>query len=284
MEDAPWHPPVNGWIKPHERAEWVPVVLELAESSLSISSADGSIGIVSDLRAVQSLEKDGTSNGVTTVTLTDPTQRLSLAWPDAFSSALVTWLQRAQGVSAEAAHSDDPPGAAEVDVAAQGARRRGGRTRQLVMAGLVVALVATAVMAGLGYKNGRGWQRRAEKAESGLTTTKATLKSTNADLASTTSDLTSARSRVVQVEAEKSDIERRVTELSNEKAQVQDERNVAQEVSRLGSVAVTDLTQCMSDISDALGSYSVYSSAFDRAEISCDQAGDSVAAFRNALS
>ena len=85
----------------------------------------------------------------------------------------------------------------------------------------------------------------------------------------------------------------RISELTNEKAQVQDERNVAQEVSRLGGVAASQMLDCRDRLLDAMSSlvggssyypnYSGMSARLDAAVPICQQANSSIDAFIGAL-
>ncbi len=134
---------------------------------------------------------------------------------------------------------------------------------------------------------------RATRAEKSLVSTSATLDRTKSSLTTSESSLTSTKGLLATETARAQALDLRISELTNEKAQVQDERNVAQEVSRLGGIAASEMLDCRDRLLDAMSSlvggssyypnYSGMSARLDAAVPICQQANSSIDAFIGAL-
>ena len=162
-----------------------------------------------------------------------------------------------------------------------------GITAAVLLCGFLVAQIF--VFRG----NAQEQAERATRAEKSLASTSATLDKTESSLTTSESALTSTKGLLATETAKSQALDLRISELTNEKAQVQDERNVAQEVSRLGGVAASQMLDCRDRLLDAMSSlvggssyypnYSGMSARLDAAVPICQQANSSIDAFIGAL-
>ncbi len=141
--------------------------------------------------------------------------------------------------------------------------------------------------------NAQEQAERATRAEKSLASTSATLDKTESDLTTSESALTSTKGLLATETTRAQALDLRISELTNEKAQVQDERNVAQEVSRLGGIAASQMLDCRDRLLDAMSAlvggssyypnYSGMSARLDAAVPICQEANSSIDAFIGAL-
>jgi len=141
--------------------------------------------------------------------------------------------------------------------------------------------------------NAQEQAERATRAEKSLASTSATLDKTESALTTSESSLTSTKGLLATETTRAQALDLRISELTNEKAQVQDERNVAQEVSRLGGIAASQMLDCRDRLLDAMSAllggssyypnYSGMSARLDAAVPICQEANSSIDAFIGAL-
>ncbi len=170
------------------------------------------------------------------------------------------------------------------------------RIRPRTVLGVLAAVLLCAFLAAQIFVfrgNAQEQAERATRAEESLASTSATLDKTEASLTTSESALTSTKGLLATETTRAQALDLRISELTNEKAQVQDERNVAQEVSRLGGIAASQMLDCRDRLLGAMSAlvggssyypnYSGMSARLDAAVPICQEANSSIDAFIGAL-